>query len=148
MTQFCHNASLIVIFISSSAISSPVQQKVIGKTNYQNTKLFIHENAYEDIVCEMAAFLSRGRRFEWYFAIQRVWCWRWCRWWGGWRHDAKGGGGWGDNLPDQYQTRFCVWLLCIINYSILSLWQTQPAYVDTILKQLSVVCISKLVVFK
>ena len=64
MTKFCHNASLIVIFISSSAISPPVQQKVIGKTNYQKTKLFIHENAYEDIVCEMAAFLSRGRRFE------------------------------------------------------------------------------------
>ena len=28
----------------------------------QNTKLFIHENASENIVCEMAAILSRGRR--------------------------------------------------------------------------------------
>ena len=27
----------------------------------QNTKLFIHENASEDIICEMAAILSRGR---------------------------------------------------------------------------------------
>ena len=27
----------------------------------QNTKLFIHENASENIVCEMAAFLSKGR---------------------------------------------------------------------------------------
>ena len=27
----------------------------------QNTKLFIHGNAYENIVCEMAAILSRGR---------------------------------------------------------------------------------------
>ena len=27
----------------------------------QNTKIFIHENAPEDIVCEMAAILSRGR---------------------------------------------------------------------------------------
>ena len=27
----------------------------------QNTKLFIHEYAFENIVCEMAAILSRGR---------------------------------------------------------------------------------------
>ena len=27
----------------------------------QNTKLFIHENASEKIVCEMVAILSRGR---------------------------------------------------------------------------------------
>ena len=27
----------------------------------KNTKLFIHENAFENIVCEMAAILSRGR---------------------------------------------------------------------------------------
>ena len=27
----------------------------------QNIKLFIHENASENIVCEMAAILSRGR---------------------------------------------------------------------------------------
>ena len=26
----------------------------------QNTKLFLHENAYENIVCEMVAILSRG----------------------------------------------------------------------------------------
>ena len=28
---------------------------------HQNTKLFIHENASENIVCEMVAILSRGR---------------------------------------------------------------------------------------
>ena len=28
----------------------------------QNTKLFIHENAFENVVCEMVAILSRGRR--------------------------------------------------------------------------------------
>ena len=28
---------------------------------YQNTKLFIHENAFENIVCEMTAILSSGR---------------------------------------------------------------------------------------
>ena len=27
----------------------------------KNTQLFIHENAYENIVCEMAAILSQGR---------------------------------------------------------------------------------------
>ena len=27
---------------------------------YRYTKLFIHENAFEDAVCEMAAILSRG----------------------------------------------------------------------------------------
>ena len=27
----------------------------------QNTKLFIHENAFENVVCELAAILSRGR---------------------------------------------------------------------------------------
>ena len=26
----------------------------------QNTKIFIHENAFENVVCEMAAILSRG----------------------------------------------------------------------------------------
>ena len=30
----------------------------------QNTKLFIHENADEYIVCEMAAILSRGDEFK------------------------------------------------------------------------------------
>ena len=34
-----------------------------GQTSgqFENTKLFIHENAFENIVCEMAAILSRGR---------------------------------------------------------------------------------------
>ena len=27
----------------------------------QNTKLFIHENAFENVICEMVAILSRGR---------------------------------------------------------------------------------------
>ena len=31
-----------------------------GQTFNQNTKLFIHENASENVVCEMAAILSRG----------------------------------------------------------------------------------------
>ena len=33
----------------------------ISEFLYQNTKLFIHENASENIVCEMAASLSKGR---------------------------------------------------------------------------------------
>ena len=33
----------------------------------QNTKLFIHENASEKIVCEMAAILSRGRWVNFWF---------------------------------------------------------------------------------
>ena len=38
----------------------------------QNTKCFIHENAYESILCKMAAILSRGR---W---VKRCWpCWCW-----------------------------------------------------------------------
>ena len=31
----------------------------------QNTKLIIHENAFENIVCEMTAILSRGRWVNW-----------------------------------------------------------------------------------
>ena len=37
-------------------------QHAIGRDiKNQNTKLFIHENASENIVCEMAAILSTGR---------------------------------------------------------------------------------------
>ena len=32
---------------------------------YQNTKLFIHKKAYENIVCEMAAILFRARWVNW-----------------------------------------------------------------------------------
>ena len=39
----------------------------------RNTKLFIHENALEYIICEMAAILSRGR-----WVKQRMF-------WGGWQ---------------------------------------------------------------
>ena len=36
---------------------------------YQNTKIFIHENASEHVVCEMVANLSGGDElngFDWY----------------------------------------------------------------------------------
>ena len=32
--------------------------------SHQNTKLLIHENTFENVVCEMATFLSRGRWVE------------------------------------------------------------------------------------
>ena len=32
----------------------------------QNTKVFIHKNAFEYVVCEMAAILSRGDKLTWY----------------------------------------------------------------------------------
>ena len=35
--------------------------QLLSKFFYHNTKLFIHENASENIVCEMGAILSRGR---------------------------------------------------------------------------------------
>ena len=59
---------------------------------YANTKHFIHENASETIVCEMAAILSRGRwvkvlcemkRKKWLWdidvpkAISGLWGWAW-----------------------------------------------------------------------
>ena len=31
-----------------------------SKEQTSNTKLFIHENAFENVVCEIAAILSRG----------------------------------------------------------------------------------------
>ena len=34
--------------------------KILWNSN-QNTKLFIQENAHENIVCKMVAILSRGR---------------------------------------------------------------------------------------
>ena len=37
-----------------------IRNKILWNFN-QNTKLFIHENAFENIVCQMAAILSRGR---------------------------------------------------------------------------------------
>ena len=36
------------------------QEQTSVKLN-QNTQRFVHENAYENIVCEMAAILFRGR---------------------------------------------------------------------------------------
>ena len=44
----------------------------------QDTKLFIHENAYENIVCEMAALLSKAKwvklssKFDWSADTQRM----------------------------------------------------------------------------
>ena len=32
---------------------------------YQNTKLFIEKNAFENVVCEMAAIFSSGRWVNW-----------------------------------------------------------------------------------
>ena len=37
----------------------------------QNTKLFIHENASENVVCEMAAILSRGRWVKETYAVMQ-----------------------------------------------------------------------------
>ena len=37
-----------------------LRNKLQGNSN-RNTKLFISENAFENVVCEMAAILSRGR---------------------------------------------------------------------------------------
>ena len=39
-------------------VNSTLRNKLQWNSN-QNTKLFIHENAYENVVCEMAAILSR-----------------------------------------------------------------------------------------
>ena len=39
----------------------------------QNTKLFIHENASENIVCEMAAILSRGRWVNSLWPSDTIW---------------------------------------------------------------------------
>ena len=38
----------------------------------QNKKLFIHENASENTVCEMAAILSRGRWVKWYWSVRKL----------------------------------------------------------------------------
>ena len=38
----------------------------------QSTKLFIHENASDNIVCEMAAILSRGKWVKWRGWFQRM----------------------------------------------------------------------------
>ena len=49
--------------------------KLQGNLN-QNTKLFIHENALENVVCEMAAILSRGRWVNTIRAWVQVVAWR------------------------------------------------------------------------
>ena len=62
-----------ICILNSPAYSAPShylnQRRVIVNWTFrnklqwnfnQNTKFFIHENAYENIVCEMAAILSRG----------------------------------------------------------------------------------------
>ena len=38
---------------------------------YQNAKIFIHENAFENVVCEMAAILSKGRWGKSLFKIDK-----------------------------------------------------------------------------
>ena len=53
---------------------------------HQNTKLFIQENAFENIVCEMAAILSRGDEWNVYRNDEEVWdlslqnLWRFVNW--------------------------------------------------------------------
>ena len=42
----------------AKAVSKPMLED-------QNTKFFIHENALENIVCEMVAILSRGAMRKW-----------------------------------------------------------------------------------
>ena len=44
-------------------VNRTLRKKVQWNFN-QNTKLFIHENASENIVCEMAAVLFRGSRVK------------------------------------------------------------------------------------
>ena len=39
---------------------------------HQNTKLFIHENAFENTVCEMTAILSRGRWVNKYYKFKYI----------------------------------------------------------------------------
>ena len=39
----------------------------------QNTKLFIHENAFENAICEMAAILSRWDELNSFRSRQRIW---------------------------------------------------------------------------
>ena len=43
-----------------------------------NTKLFIHVNAPENIICEMSAILSRGRWVKVPFPMEMGWCHREC----------------------------------------------------------------------
>ena len=44
-----------------------------GLLSIQNTKLFIHENASENIVCEMSAILSRGRLVNSLWLSDAIW---------------------------------------------------------------------------
>ena len=41
----------------------------------QNTKLFIPENAFENVVCEMAAILSTGKRVNFVWWSVNTWHW-------------------------------------------------------------------------
>ena len=41
----------------------------------QNTEIFIHENASENIICEMAAILSRGRWVKLYLLNESRYWW-------------------------------------------------------------------------
>ena len=40
----------------------------------QNLNFFIQENALENVVCEMAAILSRGRWVNWLWPSDAIWC--------------------------------------------------------------------------
>ena len=51
-----------------------LRDKLQGNSD-QNTKLFIHRNAFENIVCELVAILSWGDEFIPMFAYLRLSCW-------------------------------------------------------------------------
>ena len=79
-------SSLVQIMASCLFGAKPLPKPVLGYcqldpyklqwNNNQNTKLFIHENASENTVCEMAAILSWGRWVYignlWYSASQEL----------------------------------------------------------------------------
>ena len=74
ISPYCRIYALVKrVSIASDNGLAPIRRQAIILTNagllsialqwnfYQNTKLFIHENASENIICEMEAILSRGR---------------------------------------------------------------------------------------
>ena len=51
-------------------VNWPLRNKLLWNSN-QNTKVFIHENAFEKIVCDMVAILPRGRwvKGQWVYTM-------------------------------------------------------------------------------
>ena len=68
LTQWCWGQNFFYSFhnpcVSTRGIPSIVNETIGNKLQWksiENAKLFIHENAFESVACEMAAILSRGR---------------------------------------------------------------------------------------